>query len=139
MEIMAGCSQFSQNFSASHYIIFLNAPPQSPVLELFCAYWGSGYAGTLSTTGKCKNSSPLCQGTVLHHSHYLICTIPTLDCIPDNLIRLHLNIKACSITLVYSRILRLISIIYHTIFPIFNISMNFHIIITAKPVTDLFF
>ena len=61
------------------------------------------------------------------------------DFVPDNLVCFQIQIKACSVTLIYGRGLGFIGVIYHTVFAVFNIGMYFHVIVGAEPLIDIFF
>ena len=56
-----------------------------------------------------------------------------LDFIPDDLICIQMKIETASVSSVYRCILRLVSIVYDTVFSILHIRMHFHVEVCAEP------
>ena len=50
-----------------------------------------------------------------------------------------MQIKACSVTLINSGILRFVGIVYDTVFTILYIGMYFYVVVAAEPAMQVFF
>ena len=59
------------------------------------------------------------------------------DLIPLNFVCFYMKFKAAAIASVNHRILWLIGIIYHTVFAVFHVCMNFHVIVCGIPAVQL--
>ena len=71
-----------------------------------------------------------------------VCILPGqclfgLDLIPLNFVCFHMKFKAAAIASVNHRILWLIGIIYHTVFAVLHVCMNFHIVVCGIPAVQL--
>lgn len=62
-----------------------------------------------------------------------------LDLVPDDLVRIQIQIKAGTVASVNRRALRLVCVVYHTVFAVLHISVNFHVEVRAEPVMQVLF
>ena len=103
------------------------------------------------TTGTKKPTGAQSALPVSIFPFFLFCTAPTeaklsllpgyefyllhaaSDAIPLDLISFQLQEKAAAVAAVYSRFLRFVSIVYHTVFSVFHICMHFYVEVFTVP------
>ena len=60
------------------------------------------------------------------------------DLIPLDLICFHVKFEAASITFVYNSILRLVGVVYDTVFAVLYIGVDFYIVVCGIPAVQFF-